>query len=74
VQGPLKRHANKPLLGHPNAFRPILHRFKKLRGQAEIHRFVFAFQLEAHHLAARKIVVGETCRRSFVRRAAGVSP
>ena len=38
VQGPLKRHANKPLLGHPNAFRPILHRFKKLRGQAEIHR------------------------------------
>jgi hypothetical protein len=38
VQGPLKRHANKRLIGHPNAFRPILHRFKKLRGQAEIHR------------------------------------
>jgi hypothetical protein len=66
VQGQLKRHANKPLLGHPNAFRPILHRFKKLRGQAEIHRFVFAFQLEAHHFAAGKFVVGEIGRRHKV--------
>jgi hypothetical protein len=42
VQGPLKRHAKKPLLGHPNAFRPIL------RAQAEIHRL----KRRCHGLAA----------------------
>jgi hypothetical protein len=56
VQCALKRHANKSLIGHANTLRPVLNGFKKLRGQAEIYRLVFALQLEAHHLAAGKIV------------------
>jgi hypothetical protein len=63
VQGALKRHTNKPLIGHTNTLRPVLHRFKKLRREAKIHRFVFAFRLETQHLAAGKIVVGEICSR-----------
>ena len=33
MQCALKRHPNKPLIGHANTFRPILHGFKELRGQ-----------------------------------------
>jgi hypothetical protein len=40
VQGALKRHANKPLIRDTNTLRLISYRFKKLRRQAQINRFV----------------------------------
>jgi hypothetical protein len=44
-----QRHADKSLIRRANTLRSVLRGLKKLRGKAEMHRFVFALQLEAHH-------------------------